>query len=141
MQMKTISPTVCLRGFVFTKQRDEGSVKSFRPESRMEMWSCRQETNGANEILIELISINFYLKNLINNGGNNNNSGEGGGGGGTYSSMGISTVHDMIKEMKVDFAPLEGIAPTPRNELAYNPNELPNKHKVRGGTTQPNQYN
>ena len=50
------------------------------------------------------------------------------GGGGAWDK-GINNVHDMIKEMKVDVAPLTGIAPTPRNELAYNMNEVP-KHKV-----------
>lgn len=62
---------------------------------------------------------------MINNGGSNNSST---GGAGPWDK-GISTVRDMIKEMTVDFAPLEGIAPTPRNELAYNMNEVP-KHKV-----------
>lgn len=43
----------------------------------------------------------------------------------------ISTVHDMIKEMKVDMdmGLLTEIAPTPRNELAYSVNNLPT-HKV-----------
>lgn len=65
----------------------------------------------------------FYyslLQNLINNGGT--------GAGGPWDK-GVNTVHDMIKEMKVDFAPLTAIAPTPRNELAYNLSEVP-KHKV-----------
>lgn len=56
----------------------------------------------------------------------------GGGGGGPWdkSANTSSMLHDMIKEMKVNLTPLTEIAPTPRNELHYNINEVP-KHKVR----------
>lgn len=84
--------------------------------------SHRSGTN-ASILLVSSPSRLLHTQNLINNGTSSS------GGGGPSWNKGISTVDDMIKEMKMDLAPITGIAPTPRNEFIFNLNEVP-KHKV-----------